>query len=130
MAFAVAPPPPAPFYRRINKTQVRLSRNEQRRHIDCMEAPTDVRPVLQASGAVSDYRRFELGGPSLPQRQRKSSRAAGETKMLHYAVVFFVIAIVAAILGFGGLAAGAAGIAKILFFVFLILAVITFLRRA
>lgn len=50
--------------------------------------------------------------------------------MLYYAVVFFVIAIVAAILGFGGIAAGAAGIAKILFFVFLILAIITFLRRA
>ena len=33
--------------------------------------------------------------------------------MLHYAVVFFVIALIAALLGFGGLAAGAAGIAKI-----------------
>jgi len=47
--------------------------------------------------------------------------------MLHYAVVFLVIAISAAVLGFGGLAAGAAGIAKILFFVFLLGAVITFL---
>ena len=37
--------------------------------------------------------------------------------MLHYAVVFFVIAIIAAILGFGG-AGAAVGIAKILFFVF------------
>jgi len=35
--------------------------------------------------------------------------------------VFFVIALAAAVLGFGGLAAGAAGIAKILFFVFLVL---------
>ncbi len=47
--------------------------------------------------------------------------------MLHYAVVFFIIALVAAAFGFGGIAAGAAGIAKILFFVFLIGAVITFL---
>ena len=38
--------------------------------------------------------------------------------MLHYAVVFFVIAIIAAILGFGGIAGAAVGIAKILFFVF------------
>jgi uncharacterized membrane protein YtjA (UPF0391 family) len=53
-----------------------------------------------------------------------------QTKMLHYAVVFFIIAIIAAVLGFGGIAAGAAGIAKILFFVFLILALVTFLRRA
>ena len=35
--------------------------------------------------------------------------------MLHYAVVFFVIAIIAAVLGFGGIAGSAAGIAKILF---------------
>jgi uncharacterized membrane protein YtjA (UPF0391 family) len=54
----------------------------------------------------------------------------GQTKMLYYAVVFFIIAIIAAVLGFGGIAVGAAGIAKVLFFVFLILAAITFLRRA
>ncbi len=47
--------------------------------------------------------------------------------MLHYAVVFFVIALVAALFGFGGIAAGAVGIAKILFFVFIILAVASFL---
>ena len=41
--------------------------------------------------------------------------------MLHYAAVFFVVAVVAAIFGFGGIAAGAIGIAKILFFVFLVL---------
>jgi uncharacterized membrane protein YtjA (UPF0391 family) len=38
--------------------------------------------------------------------------------MLYWAAVFFVIALVAAIFGFGGIAAGAAGIAKTLFFVF------------
>jgi uncharacterized membrane protein YtjA (UPF0391 family) len=41
--------------------------------------------------------------------------------MLYWAAVFFVIALVAAVLGFSGIAAGAAGIAKILFFVFLVL---------
>jgi len=46
--------------------------------------------------------------------------------MLHYAVVFFVIALIAALFGFGGIAAGAVEIAKILFFIFLVLAVITF----
>lgn len=50
--------------------------------------------------------------------------------MLHYAVVFFVIALVAALFGFGGIAAGAVGIAKVLFFVFLVLAVVTFLFGA
>lgn len=46
--------------------------------------------------------------------------------MLHYAVVFLVIALVAALFGFGGIAAGAVEIAKILFFVFVIMAVVTF----
>ena len=40
--------------------------------------------------------------------------------MLSWAAAFFVIAIIAAVFGFGGIAAGAAGIAKILFFLFLI----------
>ena len=47
--------------------------------------------------------------------------------MLHYAVAFFVIALIAAVFGFGGIAAGAVGIAKTLFFIFLILAVVSFI---
>ena len=47
--------------------------------------------------------------------------------MLHYTVVFFVIAIIAAVFGFGGIAAGATEIAKVLFFVFLIITIISFL---
>jgi uncharacterized membrane protein YtjA (UPF0391 family) len=54
-----------------------------------------------------------------------SSTFVEETIMLHWAAVFFVIAIVAAIFGFGGIAASATGIAKILFFAFLIIAVIS-----
>ncbi|HXX69014.1 MAG TPA: DUF1328 family protein [Polyangiaceae bacterium] len=52
--------------------------------------------------------------------------------MLYWAAVFFVIAIAAAIFGFGGIAAGAAGVAKILFVVFLVLAGLSLLfgRRA
>ena len=45
--------------------------------------------------------------------------------MLHYALVFFVIAVVAALFGFGGIAAGAVEIAKILFFIFLVLFVVS-----
>ncbi len=41
--------------------------------------------------------------------------------MLSWALAFFVIAIIAAIFGFGNIAAGATAIAKILFFLFLIL---------
>jgi uncharacterized membrane protein YtjA (UPF0391 family) len=45
--------------------------------------------------------------------------------MLYWAAVFFVIAIVAAILGFGGLAAGASSIAQILFGIFLLVAIVS-----
>jgi len=45
--------------------------------------------------------------------------------MLYYAALFFVIAMVAALFGFGGIAAGAVEIAKILFFVFLVLFVVS-----
>ena len=48
-----------------------------------------------------------------------------EYKMLHYSIIFFVIAIVAGVLGFGGIAGSAAGIAKILFGGFLILAILS-----
>lgn len=41
--------------------------------------------------------------------------------MLHWSLVFLVIALIAAILGFGGIAGTAVGLAKILFFVFLVL---------
>ena len=47
--------------------------------------------------------------------------------VLHYAVIFFVIALIAAVFGFGGIASSAVGIAQILFLIFLVLAVVSFL---
>ena len=41
--------------------------------------------------------------------------------MLSWAITFLIIALIAAVLGFGGLAGTAVGIAKILFAVFIIL---------
>jgi len=41
--------------------------------------------------------------------------------MLRWALMFFVVALVAAFFGFTGIAVASAGIAKILFFLFLIL---------
>ncbi len=55
-----------------------------------------------------------------------TTKTKGKT-MLYWAAVFLVIAIVAAVLGFGGLAASAAGIAKILFSIFIVLFVISLL---
>ena len=47
--------------------------------------------------------------------------------MLHYAIVFLVIALIAGVLVFGGIAGSAIGIAKILFFIFLVLFVVSLL---
>jgi uncharacterized membrane protein YtjA (UPF0391 family) len=55
----------------------------------------------------------------------RSTAYRKEAAMLRYAIAFFVIAIIAALFGFGGIAAGATEIAKILFFVFLILFVVS-----
>ena len=44
--------------------------------------------------------------------------------MLRWAVIFLVIAIIAAVFGFGGIAAAATDIARILFFIFLVLFVL------
>lgn len=49
--------------------------------------------------------------------------------MLYWTVVFFVIAIVAGIFGFGNISDGATSIAKILFFVFVVLFVLSLVAK-
>jgi uncharacterized membrane protein YtjA (UPF0391 family) len=50
--------------------------------------------------------------------------------MLRWAVIFFIVAIVAAVFGYGGIAGDAAAIAKILFAVFLLLFGVTLVAGA
>jgi uncharacterized membrane protein YtjA (UPF0391 family) len=45
--------------------------------------------------------------------------------MLRYALIFLVIALVAALFGFGGIAAGATEIAKVLFYIFLLIFIVS-----
>lgn len=47
--------------------------------------------------------------------------------MLQLAIACLVVALIAALLGFGGIAGSFIGVAKILFVVFLVLAVLSFL---
>ena len=47
--------------------------------------------------------------------------------MLRWALIFFVVALLAAVLGFTGIALAAAGVAKILFYIFVILFVLSLL---
>lgn len=78
--------------------------------------------------AVSEHALVPPGGGV--RHHRLACFPTKEDIMLHYAVIFFVIALIAAVFGFGGIAAGAAGIAKILFVVFLVMAVASFLINA
>ena len=45
--------------------------------------------------------------------------------MLNWTIAFFVIALIAAVLGFGGIAGAASGIAQVLFFGFIIVAAVS-----
>jgi uncharacterized membrane protein YtjA (UPF0391 family) len=56
-------------------------------------------------------------------------RQVAEVIMLYWALTFFVVALIAAIMGFGGVAIAAAGIAKILFFVFLVLFLVSLIAH-
>jgi len=47
--------------------------------------------------------------------------------MLRWSITFFIIALIAAVLGFGGIAGSAIGIAKILFYVFIVLFIVSLL---
>ncbi len=49
--------------------------------------------------------------------------------MLRWIITFLVIALIAAVLGFGGIAGAAAGIAKIIFFVAIVLFGISLVKR-
>lgn len=50
--------------------------------------------------------------------------------MLNWALTFLIVALIAAVFGFGGIAVQAAGIAKILFVVFLVLFLVSLLTGA
>lgn len=47
--------------------------------------------------------------------------------MLYWALIFLIVALIAAVFGFTGIYVAAAGIAKVLFFVFLVLFVLSLL---
>ena len=63
----------------------------------------------------------ELGPDPLP-----NCRLRREVTVLRLAIVFLVIALVAAFFGFGGVAAYSWDGARILFFIFLVLAILSF----
>jgi uncharacterized membrane protein YtjA (UPF0391 family) len=63
----------------------------------------------------------------------RKKRAAVMGNLLHYAIVFLVVALIAAAIGFGGVAGFAMEAARLLFWVFIVLFVVSlvvgFMRR-
>jgi uncharacterized membrane protein YtjA (UPF0391 family) len=61
-------------------------------------------------------------------RFEKTDSSKGD-EMLNWALMFFLVALLAAVFGFTGIAIAAAGLAKILFFVFLVLFVVSLIAH-
>jgi uncharacterized membrane protein YtjA (UPF0391 family) len=77
-------------------------------------------PVGEKPGTIAqpDSENWALPYHTVPDKHRR-------TRMLRWALGFFIVALVAALLGFTGISIAAAGIAKILFYLFLILFLVT-----
>jgi uncharacterized membrane protein YtjA (UPF0391 family) len=72
----------------------------------------------QHSGTKIDFRRFSSSDLTM-------GRTQGEAKMLNWVLTFLVVALVAAVFGFGGIAGSAVEIAKMIFYVAIIMFVIS-----
>jgi uncharacterized membrane protein YtjA (UPF0391 family) len=79
----------------------------------------DMRPAVPRHGNISNFRTFSWEWRGVPRE------TSGVTTMLGWALTFLIVALIAAILGFGGIAGFAVEIAKIIFFVAIVLFVIS-----
>jgi uncharacterized membrane protein YtjA (UPF0391 family) len=73
---------------------------------------------------------FEAASGAIETAREPEIVASTEVHMLSWALTFFVVAIIAAVLGFTSIAGAAAGIAKILFFIFLVLTLVALIGGA
>jgi uncharacterized membrane protein YtjA (UPF0391 family) len=78
-------------------------------------------------GVLSVHSLEALAGVEVHHWQYAIPTVIRRITMLSWAVTFLIIAIIAAVLGFGGIAGTATGIAKILFVVFLVMFVVSFI---
>lgn len=94
-------------------------------------APTTLGPDAAAvrhrtAPRLSLARPQRLPAHRRPARPRPASALSlpSESPMLHYALIFLVVAMVVALFGFGGLAAGAVSLTHLLAMIFIVLAVL------
>jgi len=82
-------------------------------------------PPLDPSGTTAQTTEPPHKRPVIEDEVALRAWPLMEDDMLYWALVFFIIAIVAAVFGFGGIAAAASSVAQMLFFVFLVIFLIT-----
>jgi uncharacterized membrane protein YtjA (UPF0391 family) len=84
--------------------------------------------------APKRVKRFAHGNPfsltALFWHLRFGASLKKEFPMLGWALTFLIVALVAAVLGFGGIAGASASIAQMLFFVFVLLFIVAMVARA
>jgi uncharacterized membrane protein YtjA (UPF0391 family) len=84
--------------------------------------------LFPTATAAAKYRLTWISLAALHAYDRERPTAANflrRNTMLYWTLMFLVVAIIAAVLGFTGIAVAAAGVAKLLFFVFLVLFVLS-----
>jgi uncharacterized membrane protein YtjA (UPF0391 family) len=86
--------------------------------------PSIILPLPRTKGTYAAARAVPAGGPDFLAEWRTFH---WRLTMLRWAWGFLIVALIAAVFGFGGIASSAAGIAKILFYLFLAVFVITLL---
>jgi uncharacterized membrane protein YtjA (UPF0391 family) len=74
---------------------------------------------------LADLRRVKTNARTARKDQLQNKSEKKENVMLHYTIVFLIVALIAAVLGFGVVAGTAALIAKFCFVVFLVLFVVS-----
>jgi uncharacterized membrane protein YtjA (UPF0391 family) len=84
--------------------------------------------MTESNGPDMNRQRLQSNGDALTSLLFQFWISTKDPKtMLQLAITCLVIALIAAVLGFGGIAGSFMGVAKILFVVFLVLAVVSFL---
>ncbi|MGF6771022.1 uncharacterized membrane protein YtjA (UPF0391 family) [Paraburkholderia sp. GAS199] len=108
------------FFERLDRPDSMLKdpqRHEQESQAHLLLNSARRQKTRRARGATASLSRFQI----------QSSNPSVGGPMLRYAAIFFIIAIIAAVFGFGGIAAGATEIAKVLFFIFVVIFLVTLL---
>ena len=87
--------------------------------------PVCTNPDPPDAGPVHSFAAFRRSAAEPDGGRRIEAGLCKEVRpMLKWALIFFIISIVAGVFGFGGISAGAADIAKILFYIFVVIFVI------